>query len=51
MEDELEVHSQPYDPAVPRICMDEMSKNLVKEKHPLGASEATAVPGKVEPAL
>jgi hypothetical protein len=34
MEDVLEVYCQPYDPAVPRICMDEMGKNLVKDKHP-----------------
>jgi hypothetical protein len=34
MEDVLEVYCQPYDPAVPRICMDEMGKNLVKDKYP-----------------
>jgi DDE superfamily endonuclease len=33
MEDVLEVYCQPYDPAVPRICMDEMGKNLVKDKY------------------
>jgi len=27
MEDVLEVYCQPYDPSVPRICMDEMGKN------------------------
>jgi hypothetical protein len=27
MEDVLDVYCQPYDPAVPRICMDEMGKN------------------------
>jgi hypothetical protein len=32
MEDVLDVYCQPYDPAVPRICMDEMGKNLVKDK-------------------
>jgi transposase len=34
MEDMLEVYCQPYDPTVPRICMDEMGKNLVKDKYP-----------------
>jgi hypothetical protein len=34
MEDVLDVYCQPYDPAVPRICMDEMGKNLVKDKYP-----------------
>jgi hypothetical protein len=33
MEDVLEVYCQPYDPAVPKICMDEMGKNLVKDKY------------------
>jgi hypothetical protein len=33
MEDVLEVYCQPYDPAVPRICMDAMGKNLVKDKY------------------
>ena len=33
MEDVLDVYCQPYDPAVPRICMDEMGKNLVKDKY------------------
>ena len=27
MEDVLDVYCQPYDPSVPRICMDEMGKN------------------------
>ncbi len=31
MEDVLDVYCQPYDPLVPRICMDEMGKNLVKD--------------------
>jgi hypothetical protein len=30
----LDVYCQPYDPAVPRICRDEMGKNLVKDKYP-----------------
>ena len=34
MEDVLEVYCQSYDPSVPRICMDEMGKNLVKDKYP-----------------
>jgi len=34
MEDVLDVYCQPYDPAVPRICMDEMGKNLVKTSIP-----------------
>ncbi len=34
MEDVLDVYCQPYDPLVPRICMDEMGKNLVKDKYP-----------------
>jgi hypothetical protein len=34
MEDVLDVYCQPYDPAVPRIYMDEMGKNLVKDNYP-----------------
>ena len=34
MEDVIDVYCQPYDPAVPRICVDEMGKNLVKDKYP-----------------
>jgi DDE superfamily endonuclease len=34
MEDVLDVYCQPYDPSVPQICMDEMGKNLVKDKYP-----------------
>jgi hypothetical protein len=42
MEDILDVYFQPYDPSVPWICMDEMGKNLVKDKYPLerGLAEA-----------
>ena len=43
MEDVLDVYCQPNDPTVPRICMDEMGKNLVKEKHP----SKPAKPGQV----
>jgi hypothetical protein len=31
MEDVLEVYTQPYDPAYPQVCMDELSKQLVGE--------------------
>ncbi|WP_255553157.1 IS630 family transposase [Ktedonobacter sp. SOSP1-52] len=34
---------QPYDPLVPRLCMDEMGKNLVKDKY----SPEPAKPGQV----
>jgi hypothetical protein len=43
MEDVLDVYCQSCDPAVPRICTDEMGKNLVKEKHP----SEPAKPGQV----
>jgi hypothetical protein len=43
MEDVLDVYCQSYDPTVPRICMDEMGKNLVQEKH----SSELAKPGQV----
>jgi hypothetical protein len=33
MEDVLDVYCRPYDPHRPLICMDEMGKNLVKDKH------------------
>ena len=31
MEDVLDVYTQPYDPAYPQVCMDELSKQLVGE--------------------
>ena len=31
MEDVLEVYKRPYDPTHPLVCMDESSKQLVKE--------------------
>jgi len=34
MEDVLDVYCRPYDPARPLLCMDEMGKNLVADKHP-----------------
>jgi hypothetical protein len=34
MEDVLDVSCRPYDPRRPLLCMDEMAKNLVKDKHP-----------------
>ena len=43
MEDVLDVYCRPYDPTRPLLCMDEMGKNLVKEKHP---SEPTK-PGQI----
>lgn len=33
MEDILEVYQRPYDPLRPVICLDELSKQLTKEKH------------------
>jgi hypothetical protein len=44
MEDVLDVYCRPYDPARPLICMDEMGKNLVKEKHP----SEEAKPGQIK---
>jgi hypothetical protein len=43
MEDVLDVYCQPYDPQVPRLCMDEMGKNLVKDKY----APEPAKPGQV----
>ena len=31
MEDVLDLYTQPYDPAYPQVCMDELSKQLVGE--------------------
>jgi hypothetical protein len=31
MEDVLEVYTRPYDPLRPQICMDETSKQLLKD--------------------
>lgn len=44
MEDVLDVYCRPYDPRRPLICMDEMGKNLVKEKHP----DDPAKPGQIK---
>lgn len=33
MEDVLDVYCRPYDEREPVVCLDEMGKNLVKEKH------------------
>jgi DDE superfamily endonuclease len=33
MEDVLDVYKRPYDPKRPQICMDEMPKQLLAEKH------------------
>ena len=39
MEDILELYQRPYDPNKPLICMDETSKQLVKEtRQPIGAT-------------
>jgi hypothetical protein len=39
MEDILELYHRPYDPNKPLICMDETSKQLVKEtRMPIGAT-------------
>lgn len=44
MEDILDVYTRPYDPKRPQVCMDETSKQLVREvHHPLSAR-----PGHVE---
>jgi DDE superfamily endonuclease len=34
MEDVLDVYCRPYDENEPQVCLDEMGKILVKEKHP-----------------
>lgn len=34
MEDVLDVYCRPYHEREPVVCLDEMGKNLVKEKHP-----------------
>ena len=39
MEDVLDVYCRPYDPCHPLLCMDEMGKILVKEKHPSEAAK------------
>jgi hypothetical protein len=31
MEDVLEVYTRPYDPLYPQVCMDEVSKQLLRE--------------------
>jgi len=44
MEDVLEVYQRPYDPNYPQVCMDESSKQQVREvRAPIGAE-----PGQVE---
>jgi hypothetical protein len=44
MEDVLDVYCRPYDPSRPLICLDEMGKNLVAEKHP----SEVAKPGQIK---
>ncbi len=33
MEDVLEVYTRPYDPRYPQVCMDEVSKQLLRDTH------------------
>ena len=40
MEDVLDVYCRPYDEHEPLVCLDEMGKNLVKEKHPCEPAKA-----------
>lgn len=44
MEDVLDVYCQPYDPSLPRICMDEMGKNA---GHQTNIPPPPAKPGQV----
>ena len=44
MEDVLRVYTRPYDPRFPQLCMDEISKQLLKDKRP----GLPARPGEVE---
>lgn len=44
MEDVLEVYQRPYDPARPVVCLDEQSKQLVKETR----TPVPAAPGRPE---
>jgi transposase len=44
MEDVLDVYTRPYDPRYPQVCMDETSKQLLRDtREPLGMK-----PGRVE---
>jgi transposase len=41
MEDVLEVYTRPYDPRYPQVCMDETSKQLLRDAHqPLSMAPA-----------
>jgi hypothetical protein len=33
MEDVLDVYTRPYDPRYPQVCMDEVSKQLLRDTH------------------
>lgn len=44
MEDVLEVYTRPYDPLCPQVCMDETSKQLLRETRQSLPME----PGRVE---
>lgn len=47
MEDVLDVYTRPYDPRFPQVCMDEVSKQLLREtRSPLPA--APAQPARVD---
>ena len=42
MEDVLEVYTRPYDPRYPQVCMDETSKQLLRDARqalPLGPGQ------------
>jgi hypothetical protein len=34
MEDVLEVYTRPYDPSRPQVCMDETSKQMLRDTRP-----------------
>ncbi len=49
MEDVLDVYHRPYDPAFPVVCMDETSKQLIKEvREPLSMKPGSAAKYDVE---
>jgi len=43
MEDVLDVYTRPYDPRYPQVCMDEVSKQLLRDTR----APQTALPGQV----
>ena len=49
MGDVLDVYCQPYDPAVPRICMDEMGKNQgIRQISPRTSETGTSGTGRLQ---